>query len=107
MDGNQKNNRPECAAEEAGFVEYKGLPGSVKTECMETPLQQSRFCTYHRPRVVHSKDQPDPDKVVETLLTKKKTRNSTFYEVHTYLEQPNQIGYLCSFTLNAQLLRSD
>ena len=41
LDGNQKNCRPICAATEAGYMEYTGLPGSVKTGCLETPEQKS------------------------------------------------------------------
>ena len=52
LDGNQKNNRTVCAAEEAGDsdVQYHGLPGMVKTGCMSTPLQASTFCALHKPR---------------------------------------------------------
>ena len=45
-----KNCRGVCAAEHAGFVEYAGLPGRVKTGCMNTPEQRSKFCPQHKPR---------------------------------------------------------
>lgn len=87
LDGNQKNNRPVCSAEEAGFVEYAGLPGKVKTGCMDTPEQKSLFCSLHKPRQmkVQSVDphsQPEGRHgVVEMILNKKQTRTTTFYEV--------------------------
>ena len=37
LDGNMKNRRDICAADCAGFIEYAGLPGKVKTGCMDTP----------------------------------------------------------------------
>lgn len=45
MDGNMKNCRDVCAADDAGFIEYVGLPGQVKTGCMETLQQCSIFCS--------------------------------------------------------------
>ena len=30
VDGNMKNHRSVCAASEAGYIEYDGLPGRVK-----------------------------------------------------------------------------
>ena len=87
LDGNQKNNRPVCAAEEAGFVEYSGLPGKVKTGCLNTPEQQSAFCSHHKPRQmkVHSADPHSQmeraHRVVEMILKKKQTRLGTYYEV--------------------------
>ena len=87
LDGNQKNNRPVCAAEEAGYVEYAGLPGKVKTGCLNTPEQQSTFCQLHKPRQMkqeqtESQRQDTPlHGVVETILKKKQTRSGTYYEV--------------------------
>ena len=83
LDGNQKNNRPVCAASEAGYVEYAGLPGRVKTGCMNTPEQQSLFCTLHKPRHMKMTDEVQQCRygVVETILRKKETRNTIFYEV--------------------------
>ncbi len=79
----KKNCRSICAATETGYMEYTGLPGSVKTGCLETPEQKSRFCGLHKPRLIQT-DSTEPsaeEKVAETLLRKKITRNSTFYEV--------------------------
>ena len=85
LDGNQKNSRPVCAAKEGGYMEYLDLPGSVKTECLETPEQQSKFCALHKPRFIEtdSADVSAQHKLAETLRRKKETRNSTFYEVPT------------------------
>ena len=83
LDGNQKNNRPVCAADEAGFIEYAGLPGKVRTD---TPEQNSLFCSAHKPRQM-SQDSTEPhgeqqhQGIVEMILNKKMTRNSIFYEV--------------------------
>ena len=86
LDGNQKNNRPVCAAEEAGFVEYAGLPGKVKTGCMATPEQSSLFCSLHKPRL--SKALPTQLEghrgVIEMILRKKETRSAIHYEVYGY-----------------------
>lgn len=83
LDGNQKNNRPVCAAEHA---EYTGLPGRVKTGCMCTPEQTSLFCALHKPRQMKpqctgSSTNEAHRAVVETILRKKETRNTTHYEV--------------------------
>ncbi len=82
LDGNQKNNRPVCAADGAGYTEYTGLPGSIKTGCLETPEQQSKFCRHHKPRVFESTTVGSSPQIVEMILRKKQTRNSTFYEVN-------------------------
>ncbi len=82
LDGNQKNNRQVCAAEEAGFVECMNLPGKVKTGCMETLEQKSLFCSLHKPREVKVEaNNSTKHMVVESILRKKETRNATFYEV--------------------------
>lgn len=87
LDGNQKNNRPVCAAEEAGFVEYAGLPGKVKTGCMATPDQSSLFCSLHKPRQLKVSPTPFEGQrgVIEMILRKKETRNAIHYEVHVQM----------------------
>jgi len=42
LDGNMKNQRDVCNAREVGYVEYPGLPGRIKTGCMNTPAYKSR-----------------------------------------------------------------
>jgi hypothetical protein len=87
LDGNQKNNRPVCAAEEGGYVEYADLPGKVKTGCMNSPQQQSIFCSLHKPRQmklqnsVCSNTRESAHGIVESILQKKETRNGIYYEV--------------------------
>lgn len=79
LDGNMKNRRDICAADHAGFVEYTGLPGNIKTGCMDTPEQQSKFCPHHKLRQDLSSN--NHGKVVEAILRKKTTRTNVFYEV--------------------------
>ena len=70
LDGNMKNSRQVCAASDAGFVEYDGLPGMVKTGCMNTPDQKSRFCAAHKPCQLLS---DDCNRVIEMIVSKKTT----------------------------------
>ena len=84
VDGNMKNHHAVCAATEAGYIEYAGLPGSIKSGCTNTPDQVSRFCSLHKPRVLmpkghHSNDHSN--KVIELMLEKKSTRSQNLYEV--------------------------
>ena len=83
VDGNMKNHRAVCAATEAGYIEYAGLPGSVKSGCINTPDQISRFCSLHKPRVLKPKGSHsnDSNKVIELILEKKSTRSQNFYKV--------------------------
>ena len=43
-----KNRRHVCNARDAGFIEYPGLPGRVKTGCMRSPQYKSRYCSEHQ-----------------------------------------------------------
>ena len=72
IDGNLKNHRSVCAASEAGFIEYDGSPGHVKSGCTNTPLQTCPFCSIHKPCVLVniSKSQ---HKVIEMILSKRNT----------------------------------
>ncbi len=92
LDGNMKNHRDVCKARDAGYTEYEGLPGSIKTGCMNTPESQSRFCTIHQVRICGTKDTLDTDAtappvsttysgVVERILEKRTTRNANYYKV--------------------------
>ena len=78
-----KNHRSVCAASEAGFIEYAGLPGTVKTGCTNTPCQKSRFCNLHKPRTL-STETARPNSVIEMILEKKTTRSQTMYKVKNY-----------------------
>lgn len=48
LDGNMKNRRHVCNAKDAGYIEYPGLPGRVKTGCMRSPQYKSRYCSEHQ-----------------------------------------------------------
>lgn len=84
IDGNMKNRRDVCAATEAGFIEYDGLPGIIKTGCQLSPGYQSRYCHNHAPRVsrqaVEGKVQQE-ESVVKLITAKKQTRGGTYYQV--------------------------
>ena len=44
-----ENHRRVCYAVNAGYAEYEGLPGVIKTGCPNTPVYKSHFCTLHTP----------------------------------------------------------
>jgi len=75
IDGNLKNHRSVCAATEAGFIQYAGLPGSIKSGCTNTPCQKSRFCLTHKPRTLNFGDGSSGN-VIEMILEKKSLRNT-------------------------------
>ena len=85
IDGNMKNRRDVCAASEAGFVEYEGLPGMIKTGCQLSPAYSSKYCYEHAPRVSHRTDdllQDNGEESVVSLITaKKETRSGVYYQV--------------------------
>ena len=93
LDGNMKNRRDVCLARDAGYVEYEGLPGRIKTGCMNTPEKSSRHCVSHAVRAcIQSTQQSDDeeapeiqpvknDRIVELVLEKKVTRKCTYYKV--------------------------
>ena len=101
-----KNRRDVCFAKDAGYIEFDGLPGSIKTGCTATPAYKSRFCDQHvnqacvlevseevdeeinEPtgpllRYKHSKEskQTAGSPVAEMILSKKTTRKQTYYQV--------------------------
>ena len=93
LDGNMKNRRDVCMARDAGYTEYEGLPGSIKTGCMNTPNPKSRYCNIHRVCICGSKKTIDKDEdtpslssshggVVERILERRTTRNANYYKVH-------------------------
>jgi hypothetical protein len=93
MDGNMKNRRDVCMARDAGYIEYDGLSGAIKTGCMNTPQQKSRHCSLHAPRacIQRASESDDEaceklsavtgDQIVESILEKKETRTTTYYKV--------------------------
>ena len=40
-----------CLATNAGYADYKGLPGRVQTGCPNSPDYKSHFCQLHKPNV--------------------------------------------------------
>ena len=84
IDGNMKNRRDVCAANEAGFVEYEGLPGMIKTGCQLSPVSYSKYCFEHAPRIsTRTQDQlPDSrEEVIRLITAKKETRTGIYYQV--------------------------
>ena len=92
LDGNMRNHRDVCAAREAGYAEFSGLPGNVKTGCTNTPQLKSRYCPAH----THTAFTPEGDNSSETtplstvamrehqvayIVNKRTTRQTIFYEV--------------------------
>ena len=103
LDGNMKNKRDVCYAKDAGFIEFDGLSGSIKTGCPATPGFKSRYCTRHNNHactLLSSKDVDEEldistgpalrsqqskhtpgDPVAEMILARKTTRKQTYYQV--------------------------
>ena len=73
-----KNQRDVCMAKDAGFAEFTGLPGKIKTGCTHTPAFKNRFCESH---LNHSVSEMDSTSVLEVILDKKTTRNGDYYQV--------------------------
>lgn len=91
IDGNMKNRRNVCAATEAGYLEYDGLEGKIKTGCPMTPLQTSRYCYQHATRVckqdvedkcTQSTMTSTEEGIVKVIISKKKTRSGVYYQVN-------------------------
>ena len=92
LDGNMKNRRDVCMARDAGYTEYEGLPGSIKTGCTNSPEPKSRYCKVHQVRICTTcpdieTDEAAPsltkshDGIVESILEKKSTRKASYYKV--------------------------
>ena len=45
VDGNMKNHRDLCFSTDAGYAEYMGLPGRVRTGCPNTPDCVTILCS--------------------------------------------------------------
>ena len=95
LDGNMKNNREVCYAIDAGYAEFVGLPGKIKTGCPNTPAFKSRYCSVHTPyvtlREVDGSDTQEPStssinapKLAGIITNKRVTRTSVLYEVYFY-----------------------
>ena len=95
MDGNMKNRRDVCFAKDAGYIQFDGLSGSIKTGCPASPAFKSRYCLDHVNQactLVQSEEidedlaadyHPNNDRevVAEMILAKKTTRKQTYYQV--------------------------
>ena len=83
-----KNRRDVCAASEAGFTTYEGLPGVIKTGCQLSPGYHSKYCYEHAPRISSrtvGEDQAlecGEEGIVRLITAKKQTRSETYYQVH-------------------------
>lgn len=62
LDGNMKIWCDVCAASEASFIQYRNLPGTIKTGCQFSPLRTSKYCFNHAPRVSKRSLHCDSDK---------------------------------------------
>jgi hypothetical protein len=88
IDGNMKNRRDVCAATEAGFTEYEGLPGMIKTGCQLSPCFQSKYCYAHAPRVsrkvteANAQQESTEDDIVGVITAKKELRGRILYQVN-------------------------
>lgn len=84
-----KNRRDICAANEAGYLKFEGLP-DIKTGCQLTPICQSKYCYKHATRITHcdrSADHPETfcsEESTQVITSKKQTRNGTYYQVCIY-----------------------
>ena len=72
----------------AGYMEYDGLPGKVRTGCPHTPQYMSRYCKPAIATVQNIKpDDETPQSLtshedpVGLIVNKRVTRSSTLYEV--------------------------
>ena len=103
MDGNMKNRRDTCSVKDAGFIQFAGLSGSIKTGCTATPAFKSRYCSDHMNQactLLHSEEADEDldiplgptlrskhpkvsekELVAEKILAKKTTRMQTYYQV--------------------------
>lgn len=84
VDGNMKNRRLVCAATHAGYTEYKGLSGRVRTGCPNMPAHKSQYCTLHKPCIAAKDTICQTSEPVGIITGKRSTRTSTLYEVRVY-----------------------
>ena len=98
LDGNMKNNREVCFAVDAGYAEFSGLPGRVRTGCPNTPAFKSRYCPLHAPLAAIPHGTPSEEKP-GIIIDKRVTRNSTSYQVTC-----SQLHVLHVYTLKTILI---
>ena len=95
LDGNMKNHRDVCSAVNAGYVEYKGLPGRVRTGCPNTPAFKSQYCALHKPAAIPGDTTSTGDEV-GMITGKRETRNCVLYEVCLASGHNNRISFTLS-----------
>lgn len=81
-----KNQRDVCMAKDAGFVEFTGLSGMIKTGCPLTPAYNCRFCQNHMDQACSLQPENDNspgEAIIEVILDKRITRSETHYQVTT------------------------
>ena len=103
LDGNMKNHRDVCYAKDAGFIQFSGLPGVIKTGCPASPDFKSQYCSQHKSHACdllnngevddelgttpgpalrsRRKRQHPGSPIAEMILAKKTTRKQTYYQV--------------------------
>ena len=86
IDGDMKNRRNVCAATEAGYLQYDGLEGNIKTGCPMTPLQTLRYCYHHvirvsKPDAEDKYTQSGEEGIVKVIMSEKETRSGVYYQV--------------------------
>lgn len=84
-----KNHRYICYATNAGYIEYQGLPGRVRTGCPNTPGYKSLYCAIHKPVIAvptggDNSDHTDNTEPVALIIGKRQTRTSTLYQVEYF-----------------------
>ena len=88
LDGNLKNQQEVCMAKDAGFTEFAGLPGLIRTGCPRTPAFKCRYCTEHmnqactsQPECGSAESSEEGESIIEVILAKKVTCSETYYQV--------------------------
>lgn len=95
LDGNMKNHRQICLATDAGYMEFDGLPGRIKTGCPNSPAYKSRYCSLHAPVIAKSSpysfsdsgeeiqcEMTNSEGPIAMITSKRQTRQNTFYKVN-------------------------
>ena len=102
VDGNMKNHRYVCSATHAGYVEFKGLNGKIRSGCPKTPAHKSSYCSVHTLSVAVCQNLPCDESSTSSasdiaktassekhpvgkIIDKRVTRNSTLYKVHVHM----------------------
>lgn len=126
LDGNMKNNREVCFATMAGYAEFSGLVGKIRTGCPNTPSYKSRYCSLHSPitvipqeaqfsndgdeLVAHLNQERQSEEQHAAIITgKRTTRTSTFYQVmwlYTFMHSFYYLQHYRWCGLENQLLKA-